>query len=74
MLGLIQSKIQTGRTTGGTITIEEVSDIRKCIVIVDGNGSGYLTDTTHLSVHTLATYGQGTVSWTVIELGGAVDE
>lgn len=74
MLGLIQTKIQKGRTTGGTITIEEVSDINKCIVLVDGNGSGYLSNTTTLNVSVLATYGQSTVSWTVIELGGAVVE
>lgn len=87
MLGLIQTKIQTGRTTGGTITIEEVEDINKCIVLVDGGATGYLSSTTSLVV-TLAsasyTYYNGsatatgtikpqsTVSWTVIELGGAV--
>lgn len=71
MLGLVQTKIQTGRTTGGTITIEPVSDIKKCIVIVDGGASGYLTDTTTLNVTIGAV---ATCSWTVIELGGAVVE
>ena len=78
-LGLIQTKIQKGRTTGGTITIDEVSDVNKCIVLVDGDGSGYLSSATTLVVNVpaqIASYYTPltTVSWTVIELGGAVVE
>ena len=54
MLGLLQTKIQTGRTTGGNITIEAGADTSKCSVIVDTNNSN------------------GTVSWIIIELGGAI--
>ena len=72
MLGLIQTKIQTGRTTGGTITIEAVSDIEKCIVIVDSGSTGYLTNETTLSVSRDTNNTNSTVSWSVIELGGAV--
>lgn len=88
ILGLMQMKIQKGRTTGGTITIDAVSDIKKCIVIVDGGASGYLSSTTALVVtlpKLTTTYYNGsatatqtvtpvaTVSWTVIEFGGAVN-
>ena len=79
MLGLIQTKIQTGRTTGGNITIEPVSDIRKCFVYVDGDGSGYLKDVSTLVVSVPTQIASAytpltTVSWTVIEFGGAVVE
>lgn len=72
MLGLLQTKIQTGRTTGGNITIEAVADTSKCIVIVDGGATGYLTDNTTLAVSRDTNNTNGVVSWTIVELGGAV--
>lgn len=74
MLGLIQSKIQVGRTTGGTITIDEVSDIAKCIVLASGGATAYLSTTTSLVVTRDTNNSNGTVDWQVIELGGAVGE
>lgn len=68
MLGLIQTKIQHGvASAAGNVTIEEVSDINKCIVITGTSGNAYLSDETTL-VLGVAT------SWYVIELGGAVVE
>ena len=72
MLGLIQCKIQTGRSGSATVTIEEVSDISKCSVYCSANGSAYLSSTTTLVITTLTTYGQSTVDWQIIEHGGAV--
>ena len=79
MLGLVQTKIQIGRTTGGTITIEPVSDIKKCIVLVDSVASAYLESTSSLVVNVpaaIASYQNVAtpVTWQVIELGGAVVE
>lgn len=96
MLGLIQCKIQRG-TSGVanatsysatvaaqtlTVTIEEVSDVNKCIVLVDGYATATLTDETTLSIYipprlyasNMYTAGPTLVNWQVIELGGAVSE
>lgn len=72
MLGLVQSKIQKGRSASATVTIDEVSDVNKCSVYCTANGSAYLSSTTTLVVTVLATYGQSLVDWQVIEHGGAV--
>jgi len=72
MLGLTQFKIQKGRSTSATITITAVADVNKCAVFCTANGSAYLSSVTTLVVTVLATYGQATVDWQVIEFGGAV--
>ena len=66
MLGLVDSKIQKGRSTGSaTITIEAVSDIKKCVLLSSRAVEIALTSTTTLVVG-------GATDWEVIELGGAV--
>lgn len=71
-LGVAQVKIQKGRSGTGTVTVTDVGDISKCAVFCTANGSAYLTSTTSLTVTVLATYGQATVDWMIIEYGGAV--
>lgn len=72
MLGLAQIQIQKGRSGSATVTINAVSDINKCAVFCTANGSAYLTSPTTLVVTVLATYGQSTVDWQIIEYGGAI--
>jgi hypothetical protein len=72
MLGLIQRKIQKGRSGSATVTITAVSDINKCEVFCTANGSAYLSGVTSLVVTVFATYGQATVDWQVVEHGGAI--
>lgn len=75
MLGLIQCKIQKGTTIATTslaVTITEVSDINKCILIVNGRAgyaSGVFTNTTTITVTSSIS---GILDWQVIEFGGAV--
>jgi len=75
MLGLMQTKIQRGTTapiTSLAVTISEVADVNKCILIVngrDGYASGIFTSTTSITVTSSVS---GIVDWQVIEMGGAV--
>ena len=75
MLGLIQTKIQKGTTTATTslaVTIDEVADINKCLLIVRGRSgyaSGTFTSTTSITVTSSAS---GIIDWQIIEFGGAV--
>ena len=75
MLGLIQTKIQKGTTAATTslvVTIDEVADINKCLLIVRGRSgyaSGTFTSTTSITVTSSAS---GIIDWQIIEFGGAV--
>jgi len=75
MLGLVQTKIQKGTTVATTslaVTIDEVADTDKCLLIVNsrgGYGSGTFTSTTQITVKSSAS---AIIDWQVIEFGGAV--
>ena len=75
MLGLIQTKIQKGTTVATTslvVTIDEVADIDKCLLIVNsrsGYASGTFTSTTSITVTSSVS---GIIDWQIIEFGGAV--
>lgn len=75
MLGIAQCKIQKGTTVATTslaVTIDEVADINKCLLIVNsrgGYGSGVFDSTTQITVKSSAS---AIINWQVIEFGGAV--
>lgn len=75
MLGLIQTKIQKGTTVATTslaVTIDEVADINRCLLIVRGRSgyaSGRFTSTTSITVTSSVS---GIIDWQIIEFGGAV--
>ena len=75
MLGLIQTKIQKGTTAATTslaVTIDEVADINKCLLIARGRSgyaSGTFTSTTSITVTSSVS---GIIDWQIIEFGGAV--
>ena len=75
MLGLIQTKIQKGTTAATTslaVTIDEVADINKCLLIVSGR-SGYASGTfTSKTSITVTSSVSGIIDWQIIEFGGAV--
>lgn len=75
MLGLLQTKIQKGTTVATTslaVTITEVSDINKCLLIVRGR-SGYASGTfTSKTSITVTSSTSGIIDWQIIEFGGAV--
>ena len=75
MLGIAQCKIQKGTTSATTslaVVIEEVADINKCLLIVNGRSgyaSGVFDSTTQITVKSSAS---GIIDWQLIEFGGAV--
>lgn len=75
MLGIAQCKIQKGTTASTTslsVTIDRVSDIQKCILIVNGrsgHASGTFVDNSTIA---LTSSTSGVIDWQVIEFGGAV--
>lgn len=75
MLGLIQTKIQKGTTVATTslaVTIDEIADVDKCLLIVNSRGgyaSAIFNSTTEIQVYSSAS---AIIDWQVIELGGAV--
>lgn len=75
MLGLVQTKIQKGTTVATTslaVTISEVADINKCLLIVRGR-SGYASGTfTSKTSITVTSSVSGIIDWQIIEFGGAV--
>ena len=74
-LGIAQCKIQKGTTVATTaldVTISEVADVNKCLLIINsraGYGSGSFVSATKINVRSSAS---AIIDWQLIEFGGAV--